>query len=58
MTFYATNDPAGPSETHTIVSATQIFDADNNTWTDLWLAKLDTPVSSNIVSYPIYKPAH
>ncbi len=45
--FYHTNDGDGSYEEHYVESGVQIGD------TDLWLGKLETPVSSNVAYYPI-----
>lgn len=47
LRFYYSNDPSGSFEDATIDSGVQIGTS------DLWLGKLDNPVSSSVAKYPI-----
>jgi hypothetical protein len=47
LRFYYTNNPAGGFEDHTFTSVGKIAGS------DLWLGKLNTPVSSNVAKYPV-----
>ena len=45
--FYEGNQSTGPYEEHTVIGGTQIAGS------DLWLGRLETPVSNAIATYPI-----
>ena len=47
LRFYYTNNPNGGFEDHTFTSVGSIGNS------DLWLGKLNTPVSSNVAKYPV-----
>jgi hypothetical protein len=47
LKFFYSNDPNGGFETRKVLSGQQIAGS------DLWLGKLETPVSSNVTKYPI-----
>ncbi len=47
VTFWATNDLAGPSYTYTVTGGSRIGT------TDLWVGRFDTAVDSSIARYPV-----
>ncbi|HZZ27898.1 MAG TPA: PEP-CTERM sorting domain-containing protein [Pirellulales bacterium] len=51
--FYYTNNPNGPYEDRTIVASEWLETAVPGDSSDVWIAKLNQPVSSNVAIYPL-----